>query len=165
MLYAIDYTLTDSLVTLIAVEFTPGPLGNSVFCASVTATAHVKLVSTVLRGERVRVEEFVEEEIVMMVRPPDTIVLLSRSRQVKVKSRVPLSTALFNIAEQLRIVSTIPPATTGELGAIETATMGEETIERQVKRMTSCEFKHKDWLTLNPEVLQDAGLQWSTWLS
>ena len=61
-----------------------GSLGNSKFRTSLSVTLHMKLVSVVLRGERVRVEEeLVEGEVgVMMVRPPDTISVPSLSSQV-----------------------------------------------------------------------------------
>ena len=62
----------------------PGSLGRSKFRKSLIVTLHVKLVSVVLRGKRVRVEEeLVEGEVgVMMVRPPDTISLPLPSSQV-----------------------------------------------------------------------------------
>ena len=76
---------TDSLMTLTGVDISPTSLGCSVFCESVAATAHAKLVSAVLRGERVRVEDWVVEgaAVEIMVRPPDSTVLPSLSLQVK----------------------------------------------------------------------------------
>ncbi len=110
-------------------DVTPGSLGTSVSSITVMTTAHVKLVSAVLRGERVRVEDWEGEGAVveMMVRPPDTIVL-SLSRQVKAYCIVPrFTTALSTMAMQVRVVSPTPPATRGESGARERVTTGVET--------------------------------------
>ena len=62
----------------------PGSLGRSKFRESLSVTLHVKLVSVVPRGERVRVEKELVEGVVgvMIVRPLDTISQPSLSSQV-----------------------------------------------------------------------------------
>ena len=67
--------------------FLPSSLATILFCASVALTVHVKLVSVVLRGDKVSdevVEAIGEMVVVMVVRPPDTMVSPPLSIQVKV---------------------------------------------------------------------------------
>ena len=59
-------------------------LGSRTFAGTLTATVHVKLVSMVVRGERVREEKAVVlEDWLMVIRSPDTISTPALSRQVK----------------------------------------------------------------------------------
>ena len=119
-------------MTLTVVEAVTGSLGPSIFCASVSATVQEKLVSAIVSGDRVRVEVMMGDGVVedwgvegkMVVRPPDTTGLPSLSRQVKVKTMVPLSTAWLTMAEHSKVVSSIPPATRAGSGSV---TLGAET--------------------------------------
>ena len=66
--------------------FLPSSLATILTCASVALTVHVKLVSVVLRGDKVSdevVEVVGEVVVVMVVRPPDTMVSPPLSIQVK----------------------------------------------------------------------------------
>ena len=82
-------------------------------------TVQVKLVSVVLRGERVREEE-VEGEglvLVMVILPPASKVRPLLSCQVKAYSMSPTSTrVLSTMAEQVRVTSPTPPAMRGPGG-------------------------------------------------
>ena len=80
-----DSSYNSLKILLTDVDISPGSLEGSVFCNSLATTAHVKLVSAVLRGERVRMEDWVVERatVEMMMRPPDSIILPSLSCQVK----------------------------------------------------------------------------------
>ena len=66
--------------------FLPSSLDTILTCASVALTVHVRLVSVVLRGDKVSdevVEVVGELVVVMMVRPPDTMVSPPLSIHVK----------------------------------------------------------------------------------
>ena len=67
--------------------FLPNSLPTSLACDSVALTVHMKLVSVVLRGDKVsdEVVEVVGEVVVeTVVRPPDTMVFPPIFIQVKV---------------------------------------------------------------------------------
>ncbi len=106
---------------------TPGSLATILFCC--TVTPHVKLVSAVLRGERVRVEKGRGERErgagMMVVRPPDTMMLPSLFSQTKLYCKFP--PAWSTMAEQLRVVSPTSPATRGP-GSTDIDTTGVETV-------------------------------------
>ena len=104
------------LVTLIGSDLETWSLPMSLFIFSVAVTIQVKLVSVVLRGERVRVEEGVGEGpgFVMEMRPSDNNSEPSLSCQLKEYCMSPSSTTvLFTMAEQVRVTSSTPPAIRG----------------------------------------------------
>ena len=104
----------------------PGLLSDWGRSSSFTITRQVKLVSLVLRGERVR-EELVGEGELMEIQPPADMAVSSLSSQVKENSNFPLSTtAVSTMAEHVRVTYPTPPATRGLEGA-ERDTEGEET--------------------------------------
>ena len=83
---------------------------------SVAVAIQVKLVSVVLRGERVRVEEGMGEGpgFVMRMRPPDTKSEPFLSCQLKEYCMSPSSTTVLStMAEQVRVTSSTPPAIRG----------------------------------------------------
>ena len=93
-------------------DLLPGSLGSSLSCLSATTTVQVMLVSVVLRGERVSIEELEVKDELMEIRPPAIINILSLSHQKKEYSISPLSTTLRSrLAIQVRVTSPIPPAT------------------------------------------------------
>ena len=104
------------LITLIGSDLEAGLLPINMLKASVAVAIQVKLVSVVLRGERVRVEEGMGEGpgFVMRMRPPDTKSDPLLSCQLKEYCMSPSSTTvLFTMAEQVRVTSSIPPAIRG----------------------------------------------------
>ena len=91
-------------------------LGSSVFRATLTSTVHVKLVSMVVRGERVREEKAVVlEDWLMVIRLPDTISTSSLSRQVKENKMFSCVSTIVrsNRAKHVRVTSSAPPARRG----------------------------------------------------
>ena len=106
-------------------------LGRSVFVGTLTATVHVKLVSMVVRGERVRGEKAVVlEDWLMVIRSPDTISTPALSRQVKeYKMSCCVSTTVrSNRAEHVRVMSSVPSARRGPWGVTSRDTVGTGTV-------------------------------------
>ena len=107
-------------------------LGSSIFRATLIETVHVKLVSIVVRGERVREEKAVVlEDWLMVIRSPDTISTPALSRQVKeYKMSCCVSTRVrSNRAEHVRVMSSAPPATRGPVDVISRDRVGVATVE------------------------------------
>ena len=105
-------------------------LGSSAFRDTLTSIVHVKLVSMVVRGERVREEKAVVlENWLMMIRSPDTISTPALSRQVKeYKMSCCVSTTVrSNRAEHVRVMSSAPPARRGPVDLTASDTVGAET--------------------------------------
>ncbi len=114
-------------------------LASNKLPASEAPPTQVKLVSVVLRGERVREEEEEGEGpvLLMVMRPPDTKATAFLSCQVKAYSMSPASTTvLFTMAEQVRVTAPTPPAIRGP-GDTERRREGGETAHRN---------RHHGWL-------------------
>ena len=105
-------------------------LGSSVFRATLTATMHVKLVSMVVRGERVREEKAVVlEDWLMVIRSPDTISTPALSCQVKEYKMPCVSTTVrSNRAEHLRVMSSALPVMRGPVDVTSRDTVGAGTV-------------------------------------
>ena len=109
-------------------------LGSSAFAlaGTLTATVHVKLVSMVVRGERVREEKAVVlEDWLVVIRSPDTISTSALSRQVKeykMSSCSVSTTVRSNRAEHVRVMSSAPPAMRGPVDVILRDTVGAVTM-------------------------------------
>ena len=104
------------LITSIGSDIEAGLLPMNLSPTSVAAAIQVKLVSVVLRGERVRVEEGMGEGLgfVMRMRPPDTKSEPFLSCQLKEYCMSPSSTTVLStMAEQVRVTSSTPPAIRG----------------------------------------------------
>ena len=104
------------LITLIGSDAEAGLLSIKKLLASVTVAIQVKLVSVVLRGDRVRVEEGMGEGpgFVMRMRPPDTKSEPFLSCQLKEYCMSPSSTTVLStMAEQVRVTSSTLPAIRG----------------------------------------------------
>ena len=85
------------------------------------------VVSVVLSGERVSMDELEVTDELMEIRPPANIIALSLSHQEKENSMSPLFTTLWSrLAEQVRVIPSIPPATK-ESERNESDTFGAET--------------------------------------
>ena len=92
-------------------------LSDRVFPLTLAVTWQVKMVSMVLRGERVR-EELVGEGELMEIRPSAEMDVLTLSSQVKENSKFLLSIiSVSTSAEHVRVVSPSTPATRGPEGA------------------------------------------------
>ena len=114
-------------------------LGSSALKGTLTATVHTKLVSMVVRGERVREEKTVVlEDWLMVIRSPDTISTPALSRQVKeYKMSCCVSTKVrSNRAEHVRVMSSTPPAKRGPVGVILRDTVGAGTVGRSIHTHT-----------------------------
>ena len=113
--------------TSIEMDMVPGSLATSRFFPSFTTTLQVMVVSVVLSGERVSMDELEVTDELMEIRPPANIIALSLSHQEKENSMSPLFTTLWSrLAEQVRVIPSIPPATK-ESVRNESDTFGAET--------------------------------------
>ena len=128
------------LITLIGSDREAGLLPINLMTASVAMTIQVKLVSVVLRGERVRVE--VEGlGFVMRMRPPDTKSEPFLSCQLKEYCMSPTSTTLlFTMAEQERVTSSTPPAIRGPGDTVRDTRGGETAHARDMNIERSSPF-------------------------
>ena len=116
-----------SLITLIGSEAAAGKLPRNLLLASVAVAIQVKLVSVVVRGERVRVEEEEEGPVLeMRMRPPDTKSEPLLSCQLKEYSMSPTSTTVLStLALQVTMTSSIPPTIMGPWDTVRVTTGGE----------------------------------------
>ena len=120
-------TPVHSLWTSIEMDMVPCSLATSRFFPSFTTTLQVMVVSVVLSGERVSMDELEVTDELMEIRPPANIIALSLSHQEKENSMSPLFTTLWSrLAEQVRVIPSIPPATK-ESERNESDTFGAET--------------------------------------
>ena len=105
----------------------PDSLAFSLSSLSATTTEQVMVVSVVLRGEKMSIEELEVEEELMEIRPPADMTISSESLQEKENTKSPLSTTLKSrLAEQVRVTSSTPPATKESLRTVRD-TVGAET--------------------------------------
>ena len=115
-------------ITLIGSVIEAGSLPMNLLATSVAVAIQVKLVSAVLRGERVRVEEGMGEGpgFVIRMRSPDTKSEPFLSCQLKEYRMSPSSTTVLStMAEQVRVISSTPPAIMGRRDTVRDTRGGE----------------------------------------
>ena len=123
-----DFYRLHLLITLNGSDLEAWSLSMNLLAASVAAAMQVKIVSVVLRGERIRVEEGMGEGpgFAILMRLPDTKSEPFLSCQLKKYCMSPTSTTVLStMAEQVRVTSSTPPAIRGPEDTVRDTRGGE----------------------------------------